>query len=197
MPEYLKYILIEVQDIETIGVFFGIISVILTVKENIWCWSFGIVNVLLFAWIFFQSAIYGQMILQFFFLALILYGWYEWAYGGDDNKNILVSKITKKQILYSIPVTFLLIVLLDKSILLISEKGKFTILDSIITGLSFTAQFLLAKKVLENWLVWIIIDILSIYLFIQTGLYKIGFFYFILLILAASGYITWKRKLVS
>lgn len=197
MPEYLKYILLEIQDIETIGVILGIISVILTVKENIWCWPFGIVNVLLFAWIFFQSAIYGQMILQFFFLALILYGWYEWLYGGEDNRSILISKITRRQIIYLIPVTISLGVLLDKGILFISENGKFTILDSIITALSFTAQFLLAKKVLENWLVWIIVDILSIFLFVQTGLYKIGFFYFVLLMVATSGYITWKRKLVN
>ncbi len=182
---------------ETIGVIFGIISVYLTVKENAWCWSFGIINVLIFAWVFYKSQIFGQMVLQFFFLALNIYGWYEWLYGGIENANIRITRVSTKQILFSIPIIILLSFLLDKGIRLYSEKENFTILDSIITALSFAAQFFLAKKIFENWILWIIIDILSIYLFIQTGLYKIGFFYFVLLILAISGYISWKRKLAN
>lgn len=195
MHNLLEFIVSEFLNMETIGVFFGLISVGLTVKENIWCWLFGIVNVILFALLFYQSAIYGQMLLQFFFLVLILYSWYEWLYGGEDNTNLTVSKATPKQIIYSIPITIIITLLLQKGIRLISERENFTALDSIVTSLSFAAQFFLAKKILESWIIWIIVDILSIYLFIQTGLYKIGFFYFLLLILATSGYITWKRKL--
>jgi nicotinamide mononucleotide transporter len=197
MPEHFKYILLEMQDIETIGVFFGIISVILTIKEKIWCWFFGIINVLLFAYVFFQNKIYGQTVLQIFFLALNVYGWYEWLYGGKDNTRITITRVTKKEILYLIPLNLFIVFLLNEAIQSVSGKEKFTILDSVITSLSFTAQFFLAKKILESWLVWIMVNILSISLFIQTGLYKIGFFYFILLILATSGYITWKRKLVN
>ena len=137
------------------------------------------------------------MLLQFFFFVLILYGWYEWLYGGEDKTNLPIRKINEKEIFYSTIITILILFILAKGILFISEKENFTMLDSIITALSFTAQFFLAKKILENWLVWIIIDILSVYLFLHTGLYKIGFFYFVLLILATSGYISWKRKLAS
>lgn len=197
MQNTLQLILHELQDLETIGVIFGLISVTLTVKENIWCWPFGILNVILFAWIFFQSAIYGQMLLQFFFLLLILYSWYQWLYGGEAKTSLTVSRISMNQIFYSIPITILMTILLQKGIQFLSQKENFSLLDSIVTSLSFTAQFLLAKKILESWIVWIIVDLLSVFLFLQTGLYKIGFFYFLLLILATSGYITWKRKLVN
>ena len=197
MQNVVELVLSEIQSLETIGVIFGLISVWLTVKENVWCWSFGIVNVILFGWIFYQSTIYGQMLLQFFFLVLILYSWYEWLYGGEGKTNLSLSKVTPKQIIYSIPITIILTLIIQKGIQFVSEKENFTLLDSIVTSLSFTAQFFLAKKVLESWIIWIVVDILSICLFIQTGLYKIGFFYFLLLILATSGYITWKRKLVK
>ncbi|MBK8394260.1 MAG: nicotinamide mononucleotide transporter [Leptospiraceae bacterium] len=187
----------EMQNLETIGVFFGLISVGLTVKENIWCWPFGILNVILFGWIFFKSAIYGQMILQSFFFILILYGWYQWLYGKENNKSISIKNINGKEILVSIPVTILTAIIIAFGIRFFSEKENFTTLDSLITALSFTAQYFLAKKIIENWIIWVLIDIISVFLFIQTGLYKIGFFYFLLSILATTGYISWKKKLAN
>jgi nicotinamide mononucleotide transporter len=197
MHSILDFFLKEFHDLETIGVIFGIISVVLTVKESIWCWPIGIINVLIFAWIFFASAIYGQVLLQFFFLVLILFGWYEWLYGGETKNVLKITRLKLKDLFYIVPINLLLVFLLSNGIRFISEKENLTILDSSITALSFTAQFLLAKKILENWIFWIIVNILSIYLFVDTGLLKISFFYFLLLFLATSGYITWKKKLVN
>lgn len=187
---------LELQNIETVGVIFGIISVYLTVKENPWCWFFGIINILFFGWIFFQTSIYGQFTLQVFFFVLNLYGGYEWVYGKKENEKLKISHLEKKFFLPVFAILILLTFFLDWGIKVFSKRENFTLLDSIITSLSFMAQFFLAKKILESWILWIIVDILSVFLFIQTELYKISFFYFLLLILATNGYIAWKKKIL-
>lgn len=195
MTHLISLIWLELQNLETIGVIFGIISVYLTVKENPWCWLLGIINVIIFGFIFYQSSIFGQFFLQVFFFILNVYGWYEWIYGKEENQKIKITRLKKKHYLTVFVILIFSTILIDRGIKLISEKENFTFLDSIITSISFVSQFFLARKIFESWILWIIVDILSIVLFIQTGLYKISFFYFILLILATSGYISWQKKI--
>lgn len=182
-------------DLENWGVLFGFISVYFTVKENILCWYFGIINVILFAILFLQTEIFGQMFLQVFFFVVTIYGIFKWKYGGENKTELKSRYITKMEIIYSflfiVFATFLISYIIHRFL----EKENFTYLDSFITSLSFAAQFLQARKVLESWLLWIIVDILSVYLFVQSNLIKVGIFYFILLILATLGYFTWNQKL--
>jgi nicotinamide mononucleotide transporter len=188
MTNLISLIWLELQNLETIGVVFGIISVYLTVKENPWCWLLGIINIIIFGIIFYQSGIFGQFFLQVFFFILNVYGWYEWIYGKEENQKIKITRLKKKHYLTVFVILIFSTILIDRGIKFISEKENFTFLDSIITSISFVSQFFLARKIFESWILWIIVDILSIVLFIQTGLYKISFFYFILLILATSAY---------
>lgn len=195
MTNLISLVWLEIQNLETIGVVFGVISVYLTVKENPWCWILGIINIIIFGYIFYQSSIFGQFFLQVFFFILNVYGWYEWIYGKEENHEIKITRLKNRYYPLVIVILILFTFLIDRGIKFISEKENFTFLDSIITSLSFVAQFFLARKFFESWIFWIIVDILSIALFIQTGLYKISFFYFILLILATTGYLSWQKKI--
>ena len=184
------------KDPEFIGVIFGVISVLLIIKEHILAWAFGSVNVLLFMYIFYEKKIFGQVLLQFFFLILQFYGF--WSWNKKNNSNEISLKLTHikniKTILFAF--TFLGLSLIIFYLLLYnSEKLNLLIfLDLLITSLSVLAQYFQAKKIIENWPIWILIDILSIYLFYESKLYKVGIFYTILLFLASYGYFEWNKR---
>lgn len=183
------------MDFETIGVIFGFICVYLTVKENIWCWPFGIINEILFFYTFLESKIYGQMILQVFFLIVTIYGWINWS--KKKNNSILgISYVSKANIYYS-TLTVLFLTVLQGYIIHLFTKENYSYLDSFVTSLSFIAQYWLAEKKLESWLVWILVDILSIGMFFYKDLYKVGFFYCALLILATKGFIEWRKTILE
>lgn len=177
--------------VELIAVFFGIVSVILLIKEIQWSWYFGIINVSLFAYVFYEKKIWGQVALQGFFLILQFYGLYSWA----KKKESIELQITNLQNYF---LTLLMISILSFLILFSlyssNEKKPLDYLDSLITGMSFVAQFLQARKILQNWILWIIVDVLSVYLFYASELYSVMFFYCALLFLASSGYFVWKKK---
>jgi nicotinamide mononucleotide transporter len=184
------------KDPEFIGVIFGVVSVIFIIQENILAWAFGSVNVILFIYVFYEKKIYGQVLLQFFFLILQFYGFWSWNKKNNTNESDL--KLSHIKNLQTIFLSILFIILSSISLYLVlynQEKLSILIfLDLLITSLSFLAQYFQAKKIIENWQIWIFVDILSIYLFYQSKLYKVCLFYSILLFLASYGYYEWNRR---
>lgn len=183
-------------DVETIGVIFGFICVYLTVKENNWCWPTGIINVIYFFILFVNARLYGQAFLQVFFLVLNIYGWYEWLHGGEKKGKLLISRLEPKE--YVLYLVLVVVFTLAAGFgLHYFAHQEVSYLDAAITGLSFIAQYLLAKKKLENWLGWIAVNILSVLLFSYKSLYKTAILYLVLLMLASKGYLLWKKNLVQ
>lgn len=189
----IQNILAVLTDIENIGVFFGFICVYLTVKENIWCWPTGIVNIVCFIILFLDNGLYGQVFLQFFFLVVSIYGWYQWLHGGKNKGRLEVSRLTRRQwfLFSTITVIFTLVAGFGLHYFAGEEVAY---LDAIITGLSCVAQYLMARKKLESWLAWIIVNILSVGMFAYTGLYKTALLYLVFLILASKGFFEWKKN---
>ncbi|HMV46115.1 MAG TPA: nicotinamide riboside transporter PnuC, partial [Leptospiraceae bacterium] len=115
-----------ILDLENAGVLFGLISVILTVRESIFSWYFGIINVILFGILFYNSKIYGQMILQIFFLFVSIYGLYKWKYGGKNGLELESRNISQLEQIISFFFILLLSGLIFIAINFVSSKEKFS-----------------------------------------------------------------------
>lgn len=166
----------------------------LTVRENIWCWPTGIVSVVAFGILFFQIKLYADVGLQVFFLITSFQGWYYWLYGGKNKTELPISSLTGRQIsllLISLAVCVFIIGYLFKNY----TDAHLPFWDASASGMSVLAQILLMRKKLENWYLWIIVDLLSIGIYVYKAVYLTAGLYVIFLMLAISGLIAWRKSL--
>ena len=181
---------------EILAVIFGIISVYLSTREHIWSWPTALVNVSLYFIVFLEAKLYADMGLQVVYFALSLYGWYEWLYGGENRTELHVSRVTR-----SLGLKLLLIGLASAAIMG-TVLARFTdaslpYLDSATTSTSLVAQWMMTRKILENWAVWVVVDVVYVGMFIFKKLYLTAGLYAVFLVLAVMGFIQWKRSLAG
>jgi len=177
--------------LEVIGVITGLICVFLAAKNNIWNWPIAIVSVGIYIFIFFDTHLYADMGLQVYFMAMNIYGWYYWAKKPVDEAKTPVAIITKKEIIYSIIATIIFTVTLGTG--LKYTPASYPYIDSFCTACSLVAQVFLARKVLENWLIWIFVDIVYVGVYIFKGLDLTAIMYAIYVGIALLGYLDWRK----
>jgi nicotinamide mononucleotide transporter len=181
---------------EILAVIFGIVSVYLSTRENIWSWPTALVNVSLYFVVFLEAKLYADMGLQVVYFALSLYGWYEWLYGGEHRTELHVSRTSRP-----LGVRLVLVGLASAAVLG-TVLARFTdaalpYLDSVTTSTSLVAQWMMTRKILENWAVWAVVDVVYIGMFIFKHLYLTAGLYSVFLVLAVMGYFQWKRSLTE
>ena len=187
-PWLLEWSLLEVS-----AAAFGVISVYLSTRQNIWSWPTGIVNVSLYIIVFYQGRLYGQMALQPVYLALSIYGWYQWLHGGEQHSRLQVSRASP-QLLAFLGVLNLAAFLVLAMILRRTDAAlPFT--DALLTTTSLIAQWMMTRKILENWILWIAVDIAYVPMFISQGLYATALLYATFLVLAVRGFVEWRRTI--
>lgn len=175
----------------------GVIGVYLVAVEHISNWPMGLANVSIYAWVFYTSRLFADMSLQFFFFALGVQGWLQWARGGEGKTQLSISRIPAKWwgaiLLIQIAGTAIYYPIIKHF------NGAAPFIDSTLTVASIIAQLLLNFKKLENWVIWIAVDAVYIPLYISRGLVSTAVLYGLLLALAISGLIAWQRtyKLAS
>jgi nicotinamide mononucleotide transporter len=179
---------------EAVSVVFGVISVWLTARENVWCWPTGLVNVGLAIVVFAQARLYADMGLQVVYVAACLYGWWAWLHGGQDHGELKVSRVP----------LWLGAGLAAAGILFAAGLGKLLqeytnaalpFLDSTLTSFSLVAQWMLTRKWIENWVVWLAVDVVYVGMFVFKGLYLMAGLYGVFLGLAVMGLHAWGRSL--
>ena len=180
--------------LELTAVIFGIISVFLSVRQNIWSWPTALVNVALFFVLFYKSGLYSDMGLQVVYFVLSLYGWYEWLYGGAGRTELRVSRTPLRIAMTLAAIGVVVWVALAR---LTSRLPGVALpyLDAALTTASLAAQWLMTRKLLENWALWITLDVIYIGMFIFKGLYLTAANYAVYLVLAVMGHVAWKRSL--
>ncbi len=180
--------------IEVFATGFGLACVWLTVRQNIWCWPTGLVMVCLYAWIFFHARLYSDMGLQVIYVFMQIYGWRNWLRGGPKEDVLPVSQLSAAE-----RFGWLAVAAASTATLGMAMR-KFTnadvpFWDASTTVMSLIAQYLLARKALENWLFWIAVDVLSIGIYAYKGLYLTTGLYAVFLGLAIMGWFEWRRSL--
>lgn len=180
---------------EIFGFITGALSVWLAVKENVWNWPIAAANAVFFFILFLEHRLYGDMGLQVIFFGLAVLGWYRWLRGGEHHTRLTVSNISARLALVLSVVTVVATVLMAEYLRRVNDAAP--VLDAFTTVLSLVGQYLLTKKIIENWHVWIFADVLYIYLYIQRGLFLTSVLYVIFLLMCVAGALEWQRSLQS
>ena len=186
--------LLEWSALEVMAAAFGVISVYLSTRQHIWSWPTAIVNVALYTFVFYQGRLYGQMGLQPIYLALSVYGWYQWLHGGEQRTELRVSRASPR-LLGALGALNLLLWFALAAVLRQTDAAL-PWLDALLTTTSLVAQWMMTRKILENWLVWIALDVVYVPMFISQGLYATALLYAAFLVLALMGFVEWRRSLV-
>jgi nicotinamide mononucleotide transporter len=180
--------------LEPLAVLFGIVSVFLSVRENIWSWPTALVNVSLFFVLFYQAGLYSDMGLQVVYFGLSLYGWYEWRYGGRNRTALRVTRTTRRTSLVIAAIAIVTWTVLGRLTTRL-PGASLPYLDAATTTASLSAQWMMTRKLLENWTLWMIVDVVYVGMFVYKGLYLTAINYAVYFVLAFMGYRAWSRSL--
>jgi nicotinamide mononucleotide transporter len=180
---------------EVFGFVTGGVCVWLTVRQQILSWPIGLVSNFFYIALFFEARLYADMTLQLIYIALGIIGWYWWLRGGEQHTRLRVA--------HASPTTLGILAVLavaatwGLTIFLRSVGDAAPFLDALTTVLSLAAQFLLTRKLIENWYVWITADIIYIWLYANRGLPLTAVLYTLFLGLCLLGLREWRRSLVA
>jgi len=185
-----------VSPIEIAAALFGLLSVYYTLREHVWCWPTGLVNVVLYVVVFFEARLYADTLLQVVYIALQIYGWYEWLHGGPAQTELRISRSSGGTLV------FLLLIGAVGTLGMGYAFDRYTdaalpYWDSAITVLSLVAQWMVAKKRLENWLFWIVVDVLAVGVYFAKQLYPTAALYGVFLVMAIAGLRAWQKAWVK
>jgi nicotinamide mononucleotide transporter len=179
--------------LEIIGVITGILCVYLAAKNNIWNWPIAIVSVGIYIVIFLEAKLYADTGLQVYFLAMNIYGWWFWSRKPADAPKVPVKRISKKEILLSLLGIGVFTALIG-FFLYHKTDAAFPFVDSFCTACSLVAQIFLARKVVENWLIWIFVDIIYVGVYLAKGLHLTAGMYALYIYIALMGYLAWRKE---
>ncbi len=183
--------------VEVLGVITSLVYLYFSVRQIIWLWPFGIISSALFILIFFNGKFYADMGLQVYYVGVSIYGWIYWSRGGisrNEKSSLPVCRISR-QLALVLSVTGIVIMLGIVYILKNFTDSDVPWGDGFTTAGSIVATWMLARKVLEHWLVWIFVDSVAAGLYFYKGLYPSFLLYLIFTIIAVIGYYHWKRSL--
>ncbi len=184
----------EQHIIEILASLLGIAGVWLTTRQNIWCWPVGLLNVVLSMFVFFQSKLYYDFILQIFYFVLTVYGWYHWVFGKKYTPKLPVRRLKMRYLFIAFAVTIVSVVVLGKIAELYTD-ASLPYWDALTTTGGIIATLWMARKIIENWIAWVFIDVLCTVIYIYKELYAFSVLYLIFAILAVIGYKEWKKDL--
>ena len=177
--------------IECVAVFFSILYIILAAKENIWCWVAGAISASLYIYICTFAQLYSQTGLQIFYLFMAFYGYYHWN-KKDQSMQIIEWSISKHLFILIIGV---ILTFLIGFYFATYTNAKMPIVDSFNTIFSVFATYMITRKILGNWLYWIVIDTVGAYLYFNMGLHLTSLLFISYAIIAIFGYFSWMKKI--
>lgn len=173
----------------------ALVYIVLAIKQSLWCWPAAFVSTLIYSILFYDVSLLMDSALNIYYLLMAVYGWYSWKYGGklqEKDLSVTTYGLNKNiQIIISLTISSSILGFLMSRY----TSADFAYVDSFTTVFAVFATYMLAKKVLENWIYWIIIDVISIYIYIQKGLNLTAILFVIYTVLAYIAYKQWKTEL--
>jgi len=180
--------------IEVVGALTGVLAVWLTTRQKIWCWPIGIVSVLLYVFVFYEARLYATMGLQVVYVGLALYGWYAWTTGGRADGPLRVSRASKRSLAVAVGVG--LAVTLGLGTWLGRQTDEaLPFSDAAVTAASLIAQWMQTRKLIENWWLWLAVDVVYVGMNVSQGLMPTAGLYALYTVLAVAGLREWRRSM--
>ncbi len=182
--------------LEAVAFFFGIASVVYAKRENILVYPTGLVATVITVYLFYIDALFGDMMMNFYYSIMSIYGWWNWSRVSHHKKVVQISRtnLREKQVGF---VLFLLTMMVTYGVYRIyGTMLNFTnYIDILTSGIFFTAMWYMANKKLENWTLWILADLITVPLYAYRGWGMLSLQYLIFTVLAIQGYLAWKKDL--
>ncbi len=187
--------LAQLSYVEGVAVVTSFLCVWFYTRQNVWSWPLAIVSAVLYIFVFFQARFYAQMVLQGVYIIISIYGWYQWLYGGAQHSALKVSRVTRATALVLAGIVVVGTGVVAYVLATYTTHAAIPFWDALTTVMSLTAQWMLAKKILENWLVWIVADIIYVGMFVYQGLYLTAILYAGFWVLAILGFLAWRKSM--
>ncbi len=186
--------MLDTSWLEAVAVLFGLLSVWYAKRENIKVYPTGIISVLIYVYICLYAKLYADMGINFFYFVMSVYGWYKWSHKDVNRKLMSISSLDFKGWMLSLLAFAVFFVILSFTLKNYTDSNV-PYWDSLTTAIFLIAMWLMALKKVENWIFWIIGDLISIPLYTYKGLVLTSFQFLVFLIIAVAGYYAWKQKL--
>jgi len=182
--------------LEWIAVSLAVAYLLLAIKESLWCWPAAFFSTAIYVYLFFDVNLYMESFLNLYYLLMAIYGWQQWHKNSPETVSKSYSKICswglKKNLLLSAVTA--IIIWISSGLLQKYSNQDFPLVDSFTTWFAILATYMVTQKVIENWLYWIVIDIVSIYLYISKDFMLTAVLFFSYVILAVIGWLSWKKR---
>ena len=181
--------------IEIVGAILSLIYLYLSIKQKISLWVFGFLSSAFYIVVFFQTKFYADMSLQFYYLAISVYGWFVWTHAKPETGHELPATKISSRLIFQLIVSSIIIYVIYYIILDKFTDSTIPKVDSLVGMLSVIGTWMLARKLIENWLVWIVADGIATGLFFYKGLYPTAILFIIYTVMAVVGYWQWQKDI--
>jgi|TARA_B110000046_G_scaffold44573_1_gene49580 nicotinamide mononucleotide transporter len=182
-------------NLETLAVALGMSYLLLAMRENSLCWYCAFFSTAIYVYIFGDVSLYMESALNVYYMGMAVYGWLQWQKGGANHSGVEIVRWTAKHHIICVLV-ILIASVISGYLLSVNTDARLPYLDSFTTWASVLTTVMVARKVLENWLYWIVINSVSIYLYIDRDLDQTAAMFTLYLVLSVLGYVAWKKNYV-
>jgi nicotinamide mononucleotide transporter len=180
-------------NLETVAVVLSIAYLLFAMKENSLCWYCAFFSTAIYVWIFGDVSLYMESALNIYYMLMAVYGWYQWQRGGQNHAGRKISRWSLSNHIIAIA-AILIATVISGYLLTKNTDAQLPYLDSFTTWASVITTLMVARKIIENWLYWVVIDFASIFLYLDRGLDQTAGLFVLYIILAVAGYILWTKK---
>lgn len=181
---------------EVLAVLLAIAYLVLAIRQNIWCWAAAAISTSLYLFIMYDSKLYMQSLLQLYYVGMAAYGWYHWRHPQTEGEQLPVTTWPLRYHVFAIGAV-LLLALLSGELLARYSDAALPFMDSFTAIGAIIATFMVARKVLENWIYWFVIDAVSIGLYLGRDLYFTAGLFAVYLVMIVIGYRSWRASMLE
>ncbi|MEP0203483.1 MAG: nicotinamide riboside transporter PnuC [Halioglobus sp.] len=182
--------------LEAAAVILGIAYLLLAMRESLWCWPAALMSTSAFLIVFWQVNLLMETALQFYYIAMAVYGWWHWHHGGPKESTLPIRRWRLSQHGMAL-LAVLALTLISGTLLSNKTDAALPYLDSFTTWGSILTTWMVTQKVLENWLYWLVIDAASLILYLDRELYLTAGLFLVYLIIVIFGFIAWRKHYLN
>jgi len=193
LSNFVYSLLAELNVWEACAVILAICYLLLAAQENVFCWYCALISTAIYTFLFWDVSLLMESALNVYYMAMAVYGWYLWKFAGDGHHGIAIRTLQGKHHFLIIAVV-LIVSVISGSLLGEHTNAAWPFIDSFTTWSSVITTIMVAKKILENWLYWFVIDAISIPLYIDRGLYLTAILFACYLVIVVLGYLNWRKR---
>ena len=179
---------------EVAAVLLAIAYLVLAIRQSLWCWAAAFASTAIYLVLMYRAQLYMESGLQIFYLGMAVYGWYRWGHGPGPDNQLPVTTWGISQHAFAIAAVLVLSLISGAALAALSDAAL-PYLDSFTTWGAIVTTWMVARKVLENWLYWFVIDAVSIYLYASRELYLTALLFALYLVMIVFGFLAWRRDL--